>query len=403
MDALKVMLLVPFTAYCIQMTVLAATDERFEDKSVSYECTTDFLLTINCSLNVKSDLGDLHVLTLAKRPTNRSYVCAQSNGTRLCFVTVGSTSGDSCSFSDYSLFRIWLCPEQSRVQNCHELDKSYKPSKHIKPKAPCWLSVVRNASRQRFTWKNNYEKCLFTKLKDYLQYQLCIYKQQDDTKCHYINVDKTEHTVDDAQLEMDTEYFSKVRSKPSGRFFDGQWSDWSQEIRWRTSSGNVSLVEDFLDKPWTKVFLGSALTATFILILICVLLIKWRNADFIPTPAPYFQNLFNECHGDFKSWADTQPNVTMTLKSDDTLQVDGHEYQSPALYKNLPLHDDSLIGRSGSMPNEGKAEGRPDGEHPRYSNDYCTLSALQHSINNAGKFQSGVGKPNESLQNVYFV
>ncbi|XP_077595672.1 uncharacterized protein LOC144211968 [Stigmatopora nigra] len=312
MDALKVMLLVPFTAYCIKMTVLAATDERFKNTSASYECTTDFLLTINCSLNFKSDLdvrSHLHVLTLAKRPTNRSYVCAQSDGAHLCSVTVSSTSGESCSFSDYNLFRIWLCPEKNRVQDCHELDKSYKPSKHIKPKAPCWLSVVRNASRQHFTWKNNYEKCLFTRLKDYLQYQLCFYKRRDDVRTPF-----------------------------------------------------------------------------------------WKRSKFIPTPAPYFQNLFNECHGDFKSWADTQTNVTMTLKSDDTIQVDGYEYQSPGLYENLPLHDDSL----GSMPDEGKAEESPDGEHPRYSNDYCTLSALQNSMNNAGKFQSNVGKPKDSSQNVYF-
>ncbi|XP_057682508.1 interleukin-21 receptor [Corythoichthys intestinalis] len=363
METLKVMLLALLTAYCEDIT----------DTGPTYDCTTDFLLTVNCSWYATPSNGGPQVMKLSKRHTKKSSECAPSNAARSCSVTINSTSGDSCPFNDASKFQIWLCSER---RGCEMLDDSYKPSEHIKPKAPCCLSVIRNASRQLFTWKNHYEKCHFTMLKNYLQYQLCFYKRQDNTECRYINADKTELTVDAAQLETDTEYISKVRSKPSGSF-KGQWSDWSQEVHWRTALANDSRVEDFMSKHGKTVFLGSVVTGTFVLMLSCLLLKKWRQGDFIPTPAPYFQNLYAECHGDFKSWADTQANVTMKPKSDDMLQMDSHEYQSLALYENLPLHSVSLVGRNGSISEEGKVEGRLDGENPRYCNDYCTMSTLQ--------------------------
>lgn len=49
-----------------------------------------------------------------------------------------------------------------------------------------------------------------------------------------ITVTTTKYSLDDENLVPDTEYTARVRSSPNGGSYQGQWSDWSPEVHWKT-------------------------------------------------------------------------------------------------------------------------------------------------------------------------
>ncbi|KAM9773468.1 interleukin-21 receptor [Syngnathus typhle] len=347
------------------------------DTSENFQCDNDFTLTISCSVDLTSAHDGLHWLNFDKMYSDEMYKCNLSNtggGRGSCSVAMER----SCNFVDFDTYKITLCGNASDgAKTCHMLDDRYLPKEHIKPNAPCCLAVSHNASRHHFMWKNTYEKCRLTVLKDNLEYQLRFYDGRDKGGLRFHYTDKTDYSVDDCDLEGNTEYTTRVRSKPSETHFKGQWSDWSQEVRWRTDSVTDSPPDGFLSKQGKKIFLALGVTATLALILGCALLKKRRRDEFVPTPEPYFQSLYANCHGDFKSWADTKRNMTMTLQPEDTLQVDSHVEETPArhdemTYENVPNQPARLAARgAGSVP-------------PCYCPEYCTMSDLEKSAQVSG-------------------
>ncbi|XP_077407420.1 interleukin-21 receptor [Vanacampus margaritifer] len=376
MERLKLMLLLLHTG-------LSGTDMR-----ASLQCHNDFTLTISCSLNLTSAHGSPHWLTFEKKYTTEIYACKlspPSRGRRSCSVT----SEESCDFLDFDVYEISLC-ETPSAQKCQTLESDYMPKEYIKPNAPCCLAVSHNTSQHRFTWENTYEKCKGTSLSENLEYQLRFYDQRDKdiVKFHY--TDSTDYSVDDRDLEMNAEYGTEVRSKPSVTHFRGQWSDWSQEVRWRTALANDSTVDGFFSKHSKTLFLASGVTATLVLILCSALLKRWRRGAFVPTPAPYFQSLYGECHGDFKSWVDTQGNMTITLKPEETLKVDSHEEETPKqdremAYENVMSHSARLQLDEGKTAQGPSSVPLIQGEPPLSCHEYCTLNILQQTAQVPGK------------------
>ncbi|XP_077359057.1 interleukin-21 receptor [Festucalex cinctus] len=384
MEQLKLMLLLLHSGLC-------GTDMK-----ESLQCHNDFMLTISCSLlNLTSAHDSPQLLTFAKKYTKKTYTCQLSNsgrGRRSCSVmTNTSTSTESCDFVDFDVYGISLCES---AQKCQLLESEYMPKEHIKPNAPCCLAVSHNSSQHHFTWKNTYEKCTGTTLTEHLKYQLRFYGRRDKDIEQFHETYRTNYSVDDRDFETNTEYGTEVRSKPSGTNFKGQWSDWSQEVRWRTTLNNDSTVDGFLSKHGKTVFLASGVAATLVLMLCGALLKRWRRGAFVPTPAPYFQSLYGECHGDFKSWVDAQANMIITLKPEDTLQVDSHEEETAkqdreTAYENITSDSARL------QPDDGKAARGTSsvpliqGEPPLSCNEYCTLSILQQQTTHvAGKVTS---------------
>uniref|UniRef100_A0A3Q2YG91 Fibronectin type-III domain-containing protein n=1 Tax=Hippocampus comes TaxID=109280 RepID=A0A3Q2YG91_HIPCM len=266
----------------------------------------------------------------------------------------------------------------------------------------CSLNLTSVSSAHRFTWKNTYEKCRSYTLKENLDYQLCFYNRRDKN-IHYAY--GTSYSVNDGDLEPDTEYSTKVRSKPSANHFHGQWSDWSQEVHWRTVSANGEVKALALMKHAQN----KSVTATLVLFLCCALL---KNA-FVPTPAPYFQSLYTNCHGDFKSVASAEKltkcywAVFLQLSPpEDTLRVDGLVEERPTqvdemVYENLKSHPACL------PPDEGKATCRPgsvpliQGQPVRSRPEYCTISDLQQCAQVTGNVMKSEMKHTGKSTNDY--
>lgn len=178
-----------------------------------------------------------------------------------------------------------------------------------------------------------------------------------------------------------------------------------------------------------RLLISLCVVAPLVLLLSCVTLKKWRQSAFIPTPEPYFQSLYSECKGDFKSWVVT-PNTADMMKAEETLQIDTMtkcedppEEDCTSQPQHQPMEegvcgsmsdtasDASLLGvpyamgsgsplsASGSPLKSLSMVSRPESgvlargdsgcwlcsdtslerDTPWYSNEYCTLSAFQKS------------------------
>uniref|UniRef100_A0A147AAU8 Interleukin 21 receptor n=1 Tax=Fundulus heteroclitus TaxID=8078 RepID=A0A147AAU8_FUNHE len=404
------------------------------------ECVNDYLFTINCSLSVTPSVNAsvsnrTFWLTLTDTEDERKYECLLSETTAGFFCSVKIKRAET--FSDFDFYEISFCQSQgSGSENCTLLEEEYEPYHHIKPNAPCCLTVSHSGSRDTFSWKSTYEEHLsHTLLPQQLTYQLWYYKagDGDGERTHIINSDDTTLSVEEENLEPDTEYVVKLRSCPNMVHYQGQWSDWSSEVLWRTEAAVNAAPAD-----------GRVPNLLLALAVVCVVMVmllvsygsvrKWRRGTFIPTPAPYFQTLYKDCQGDFKSWVVTQENPADALQAEEALHIDTlvecaevRDYQYPAavhLVENRAYSsvDADLLsmqsadgGTAARLLDQRRSVRSLSGycrscspaqdsgcwlcsdtsleqEASWYCNDYCTLSGLQLAACGAGAHKPAAAK-----------
>ncbi|KAK5881057.1 hypothetical protein CesoFtcFv8_021907 [Champsocephalus esox] len=365
-------------------------------------CVTDYLYTVTCSLSMAPSGSNVsYWLSFQKR--KKEWVCMLTNtdGGYFC-----SFKRSNPRFNDQEIHKISLCYNQKDgSKSCKDLVDEYKPLDHIKPNAPCCLTVRHNASQHHLTWKSTYEEFAdSTDLVDSLKFQLQFYRKGDAKNVSTLPVTILDYSVDDQHFDPDTEYAARVRTSPDQQHYKGEWSDWSPEVYWKTEAA----VND--PPPYTFLLgLGKVLISLFVLMLFILIFAwapvkKWRKGAFIPTPAPYFHTLYNGYQGDFKSWVVTHEHTADVLKAEETLQIDTltkcevveeneecqpqvfHHFREGSIYSNIsdPGCDASMLGvpyAVSTLPPGYPAEGDSgcwlERDPPWYCNEYCTLSAFQ--------------------------
>ncbi|KAM6951007.1 interleukin-21 receptor [Aplochiton taeniatus] len=118
------------------------------------------------------------------------------------------------------------------------------------------------------------------------------------------------------EFMADTEYTARVRSSPNQGHYKGEWSEWSSAVHWKTDG----VIQDTPFMDWRLI----TPLCVLIPLLICLVCfpIKLRKHIFIPTPEPYFQSLYSDYHGDFKSWVVTSTQGKDLLRIEETMQID---------------------------------------------------------------------------------
>ncbi|XP_047465040.1 interleukin-21 receptor [Mugil cephalus] len=409
-------------------------------------CVNDYLQIINCTLSIPppdnaSDSNSSYWLTFTEKSYQELDVCSLTNtdGIYFCSCNKSQSVPDDSVFTDLDVYEISLCHEQKDGTDvCEMLNDAYLPSKNIKPNPPCCLTVLHNSSQHHFTWKSTYEEySSLTSLPDSLQYQLYYCERGGKHKGTEINTESKSYSVDDDHLMPGTEYVARVRSSPTQGTFKGEWSDWSSEVHWRTGPAVAASTKYTVPDPVSK--LGMVLIFTCVIVssalLVCYVHVKkWRESVFIPTPAPYFQTLYSDCQGDFKSWVVAREQAAEDmLKAEETLQVDAlmkcvdvqeegrplqfpHQPMEGSGYTNLTslARDNALLGFpyavSTMAPLSAQERllkslslefGSCDGDSgcwlssdtfmerdpPWYCNEYCTLSAFQQSGSTTAQHQ----------------
>ncbi|XP_072229116.1 interleukin-21 receptor [Leuresthes tenuis] len=431
---LKVLLLIVFLLKSTNIMWLQG--DLITGENLHLHCVNDFLFTINCSLNMapseNASFGNgSRWLTFTETFEQRTFVCELTNTTDgyFCSMTTSADGPDDFqnTFSDTDAYEISLCRKDEGSDTCKLLDDNYTPVTHIKPNAPCCLTISHNSSQHHFVWKSTYEEYSEVNgLMDALQYQLLVYKTGDkhEVVTHDVKTDSKKYSVDDEKFVLNTAYAARVRSSPNMAHYMGQWSDWSSEVSWRTEPAEEGFPKNMFAFELPVAF-GTLSVAVILISLLCYASVKkWRRVTYIPTPAPYFHTLYTDCQGDFKSWVVTQENTAGMLKAEETLQintlikcVDIQDMCPPVFqqqtkegsdYRNIPgplcdadLHgflytDMGLLSAQGSSVETLPACSQSDSfaedsgcwlssdssleKEPRwYCNEYCTLSRFQLS------------------------
>ncbi|XP_062234338.1 interleukin-21 receptor [Platichthys flesus] len=402
-------------------------------------CVNDYLFTVNCTMSLRpsedtSGSDGSYWLNFTETMEPRTFQCMLKNTDRDYFCSVKTSDltpdGDSPeTFSDTDTFKISLCRNRTDgSEMCEELDGNYTPETNIKPNAPCCLTFSHNSSQHHFTWSSTYEEYEpYMALVQDLKYQLHYFRrgvEHDDNEVISgdIYTERTYYSVDDDVFMLDADYTASVRSSPNLVFYQGQWSDWSAEVHWRTGSDMSDLNRiTFFTSLGMKVFLTLCVLVPLILLMCYAPVKMWRQRAFIPSPAPYFHTLYSDCQGDFKRWVITQDGTADMPKAEALLQINTltqcaevpeDELQPPlpmegSVYSNLinPESDTSCLGvrnavntmeplsapgsltlcyQSGS-PAEGDSgcwlcsDSSLEKDSPWYFSNYCTLGSLTQS------------------------
>ncbi|XP_071393199.1 interleukin-21 receptor isoform X2 [Centroberyx affinis] len=412
---LKSMLLIVF--------LLMSTNSTMSGVDHALQCVTDYLFTINCSLRIPPSDSSSYWLQVEGLTEEEKYVCmlSNTNGYDFCSVNTKECDPDALNFLDSDIFEIFLCHDtRDESKSCELLNDKYTPRKNIKPNAPCCLTVTHNSNKYHFTWQSSYD-IPGVQLSNKLSYELQFYERGHTENAKSINTEEIDFSASDDHFGPGADYSARVRSTPNrspSSYYMGQWSEWSSEVYWKTEplDPEISKIKQApqprLDK---RVFIPLCVMVPLVLLL-CYAPVK--NA-FIPTPEPYFQSLYSDCQGDFKSWVVTPDNVGDLLKAEETLQIDtmtkcAHvpEKDDPSQFHHQlmedgpcgsdPASDGSLLGvpyavspgpglKSLSLGSEQESAVEGDSGcwlcsdtslekgTPWYSNEYCTLSAFQES------------------------
>nr|AAR25683.1 class I helical cytokine receptor number 20 [Tetraodon nigroviridis] len=396
--------------------LLSASIASHTAADLRLRCVNDYLFTINCSLTVPpADAPEVHWL-YASDNFDQEIWCrlTEVDGGYFCSFNLSSLESEDNPvepLNDLQRFKMSLCGSK-QATTCRLLLENYQPQYHIKPNAPCCLGLSHNFSQLHFTWRSTYEEFIrYGDLTRNMLYQLQYYTldQGNNISARELTTESLTCSVIDENLVPGAEYRAQVRSSPNQGldpqvFYRGQWSDWSPALHWKTEPAEPEVGSaSFLSGLGVELFLLCVIALLLLVFFACV-----KIHAYIPTPAPYFHTLYNDYHGDFKSWVVTKDKTADGLKVEETLQADtftkcvdvqelGPRPQTPqqirqeALYSNIPQP-----GADGSLPGEpcstSTAAPAVDGSGccmcskqalesgvPLYSNEYCTLSAFCQS------------------------
>ncbi|KAJ8402471.1 hypothetical protein AAFF_G00365540 [Aldrovandia affinis] len=282
-------------------------------------CVSDSWLRIGCVLNLTGD-------PFSKE--NASYWLEfMEDYATLCFKCDFVNVGDyyKCSFDakipkqdvfiDIDCFTVILHRKQNRNETCMTMNEKFVPVNNIKPNTPSNLTILTNSSGYQFTWISNYESHRYITLK----YKLLYHKAGLPDQAAEVDIVEKTLYIDDSKLEPDTQYTAMVcsASQTSQR---GEWSEWSRPVHWRTKAKKDL---DALRNLWNITLPVCAVVG----ILLCFFFsptvrLRIKTWSVIPTPAPFFQPLFNTYKGNFQSWVMSQGNLGDLVKIEGLLEID---------------------------------------------------------------------------------
>ncbi|KAL4624387.1 interleukin-21 receptor-like [Arapaima gigas] len=390
-----------------------------EGQESKLSCVNDYLVTVNCSLTMSADSVDTKNISYwleFQRNDGATFSCQLAKAA----VSYRCAFRSSDRFSDAERFVITLYSTADR--NGTVMDPAYMPVAHIKPLTPRNLTVRWVSGGYKFTWDNGYENirpAVF--LITYLNYKLSYYRSGHPDTAVEKNIYNNK-SIHIETLESDSEYVAQVCSGPIQMHYRGEWSVWSQAVRWRTDK----------QKNNTETLVFGMAGFLCVAAVLCIWLktrLKMNTYSQVPSPAPFFQALYSNYKGDFQRWLVSQGSLGGPLQTD-TLKIDTltearaidrekafgpspfHATPCPALYVNpcscfnssASEHEqDTLLSGSFPMPGPSQMHGLPppDGEGgpkaeglqlwPLYAlcadskgtshnEQYCTLLGVQNDL-----------------------
>ncbi|CAM4347580.1 unnamed protein product [Leuciscus chuanchicus] len=280
---------------CIFLAFLVELNASSQALTTGLICVTDYWITINCSLKLPvTSTRNISYWLEFQGSDNVSYRCSlqRAREDHTCSFTVEKTR-------TYLIYAVTLHYLENGSNYSSLLDGDFCPAKNIKPKAPFNLTLQYVNGTYNFFWKNGYEG---HKYKDALpiMYKFLYYRDGENDSVIIVHPDTEMIQIDEMKLDPGTTYNAMVRTgihKING--YSGTWSDWSSTVKWNRPKA-------YRDEPSQvgKIVIGTLLILGLLILLLSVpaARFKMKEMSWVPTPATYFQPLYQNYQGNFQCW-----------------------------------------------------------------------------------------------------
>ncbi|XP_040900434.1 interleukin-21 receptor-like isoform X3 [Toxotes jaculatrix] len=276
-----------------------------------YSCVSAYWNTITCVLNITGNPVGQSIATYSlkfiENWKKQNYACPlvsmNHSYSSVCEVTERKT------FNHRQKYSIYLCNESV----CHPLLEEFIPSRNIQLTPPDDVKVQPTPEAFNITWKSGYEEHMFFQSR--LDYKLLLQKSQSSWSK---NLSETQKFVSIRRDELDAyaTYCIRVKSKPSSHLYKGAWSEWSPLTCW-----NNDVQQGEQDNKLVILIKSLAPVCVVAGVLLFVFYspavrMKIKTLSYTPSPAPFFQPLFEQNKGNLKVWVQqrsyTFPRSAMT-------------------------------------------------------------------------------------------
>nr|XP_040021439.1 interleukin-2 receptor subunit beta-like isoform X1 [Gasterosteus aculeatus aculeatus] len=283
-------------------------------------CVTAYWDTISCFLNITGDpveSNTIYNLTFKSVGPGKGESCPlrRMNDSYSCFCKIHSRN----TFANYNKYDITLC--HSSV--CYTVTKGFTPHLNIQLTPPHQPEVQETPEAVNVTWKSGYERHHYLKELDYmLQLET---SESTEAKTSQLNSLNKSLLILMSELKRHATYCVKVRSKPKSREYKGIWSEWSPTTCWKNGEEDEE-EEDEDNKLFILIkSLGPVCLAVGVMLFVLnkpAIRKKIQILSQTPTPAPFFQPLFQQHGGDLKEWLQPQGKFALTYKTEEMLTTD---------------------------------------------------------------------------------
>ncbi|XP_037641121.1 interleukin-2 receptor subunit beta-like [Sebastes umbrosus] len=131
-----------------------------------------------------------------------------------------------------------------------------------------------------------------------------------------------------SELKPNAKYCIKVRSKTGDPDYDGTWSKWSPSTCWKNEAGEEQKEEEEEDHNILVILtksLGPVCVAAGVMLFVFyspAVRMKIKTLSHTPSPAPFFQPLFQQHEGNLKEWLSPHGKYMLAYKTEEILTTD---------------------------------------------------------------------------------
>ncbi|KAK2543742.1 interleukin-9 receptor-like protein [Columba livia] len=292
---------------CIAAVLLCAGG-RGREFPGSLSCLNNYVTAVSCTWVTEEPVGHgpfhLHFTNLWSKGHNASCkLTARDSMQNRYHCTIHLAS----QILETDGYRVSLQGNFFGRNHMYIIFLEYNPCKHIKLDPPLNIQSNTTASKCHIWWSVPWY------LAEILQYEL---QYKESGLSWEIALNKTSPSslpqieIEAAELRRGIAYIARVRCKISEEedSYQSQWSEWSQTTVFQRA--DVPKLSEKILNTRTMQFLFIPLSFGMLLYLFwnCKLSSRAKSLSCfnIPTPAAYFQPLYNLHNGDFKDWV--RPN-----------------------------------------------------------------------------------------------
>ncbi|XP_023820005.1 interleukin-21 receptor-like [Oryzias latipes] len=268
-------------------------------------CVSDYYQNISCTFDAL-DQPSTHYLTIKGEKCPLTAVDHKFRADCRVFK-------DRNYFSTEDKVDIYLCNSSS----CRCIRNDFFPSKKIKLTPPD-IKVQHAAETIKVTTIGTSENPY---LEGFLEFQMALQRSgSSDIRNAFYNSTGAYFTIERSTLQPGAQYCVKVRlTVQKGYIYEAVWSDWSRAECW-----TVDKEQDGLLIILVKT-LGPVGLSVVVLLSVCcspTARMKLKTLSHTPTPATFFQPLFQQDKKNLQEWFSKNRNFVLAYKTEEDLRAD---------------------------------------------------------------------------------